>query len=71
MSVIIKPDDDTLWLAQDGQITEVPDDVLQLHPDGWFTPECDHITLPSALAPGEINQLSLQSIATIEARVKW
>ena len=68
--IIIKPDDDTLWSAQDGQITEVPDDVLQLHPDGWFTPERDRITLPSALAPGEIHRLSLQPIATIEAELR-
>jgi hypothetical protein len=74
MSVIIKPDDDTLWSAQDGQIaefdSEVSDDVLQLHPDGWFTPERDRITLPSALGPGEIDRLSLQSIATIEAELR-
>ena len=54
----------------DRQITEVPDNVLQLHPNGWFTPERDHITLPSALAPGEIHRLSLQSIATIEAELR-
>jgi len=43
---------------------------LELLPDGWFTPEMEQITLPSALAPGEINRLSLQPIALIEAKLR-
>jgi hypothetical protein len=73
MAVIIKPDDDTKWLAKDSQNTESdPDtsnDPLELHLDGWFAPEHDHITLPSALAPGEIEQLLLKLIAGIEAKL--
>jgi hypothetical protein len=42
---------------------------LEHFPDGWFTLEMDRITLPSALAPGEINDLSLKSIAKIEAEL--
>lgn len=38
----------------------------ELYPDRWFTPERDQITLPSALALGEIERLSLRQIATIE-----
>jgi hypothetical protein len=74
MSVIIKSDDDTRWSAQDGQLAEshldAADDVLELYPDGWFAPERDRITLPSALAPGEIDRLSLNPIATIEAELR-
>jgi hypothetical protein len=58
MAIIIKTNDDTKWLAEDLQNMEMsPDaseDPSELHPDGWFAPECDHITLPSALAPGKI-----------------
>jgi hypothetical protein len=73
MAIIIKTNDDTKWLAEDLQDMETSpnasEDPLELHPDGWFAPECDHITLPSALAPGEIEQLSLTSIAVIEAEL--
>jgi hypothetical protein len=77
ISVIIKPDDDTQWSVQDGKIADifpqwkqVSDDLLELDPDGWFTPEQERITLPSALAPGEIERLSLKSIAVIEAELR-
>jgi hypothetical protein len=45
----------------DSQPDEALDDLLDVYPDGWFTPEKEWITLPSALAPGEIHCLSLQS----------
>ncbi|KAI0245917.1 hypothetical protein BJV78DRAFT_1286968 [Lactifluus subvellereus] len=73
MAVIIKPDDDTKWLAQDPHMdfdSDTSEDALESHPDGWFTPEHDRITLPSALAPGEIERLSLKSIAMIEAELR-
>jgi hypothetical protein len=74
MANIIRPDDDTKWLAQDPQIvdfdSDASDDALELHPDGWFTPEHDRMSLPSALAPGEIERLSLESIAMIEAELR-
>ena len=48
ISVIIKPDDDTRWSTQDGKIPdiepqaeEMSEDLLELHPEGWFTPEWD------------------------------
>ena len=76
ISVIIKPDDDTTWSTQDEKITdidpnpgEMSDDLVDHYPDGWFTPEQERITLPSALAPGEINRLSLNSVAMIEAEL--
>src|SRR5882762_4724300 len=46
------------------------EDRLELHPEGWFTPEWDRITLPSALAPGEIDHLSFKSMAMIEAELR-
>jgi hypothetical protein len=74
MANIIRPDDDTKWLAQDPQIVDFDsdalDDTLELNPDGWFTPEHDRMSLPSALAPGEIERLSLESIAMIEAELR-
>ena len=77
ISMILKTDDDTQWSVQDGKFTDIvpqsgiiSDDPLELYPDGWFTPEQERITLPSALAPGEIERLSLKSIATIEAELR-
>ena len=42
---------------------------LELYPDGWFTPKMDQVTLLSALAPGEIEHLSLKQIAMIEFKL--
>ena len=73
ISVIMKLNDDTQWSIQDGnipdiypQLAESSDDLEELYPDGWLIPEKERITLPSALAPGEIERLSLESIAMIE-----
>jgi hypothetical protein len=44
--------------------------LSELLPNGWFTLEREQITLPSALAPGEINRLSLKPIALIEAELR-
>ena len=72
----MKSNDDTQWSVQDGNIPDldpqpgdVLDDLIELLPNGWFTPEREWITLPSALAPGEISCLSLQAIALIEAKL--
>ena len=77
ISVIIKLDDDTQWSTQDGKIPDMDpqpgdasDDLLELYPDGWFTPERERITLPSALAPGEIDRLSLRPLSMIEAELR-
>jgi hypothetical protein len=48
---------------------DASEDPSELHPNGWFAPERNHITLPSTLAPGEIEWLSLTSIAVIEAEL--
>jgi hypothetical protein len=77
ISVIIKLDDDCQWHTQDGYIPDMDpqpgdasDDHLELYPDGWFTPEQERITLPSALAPGEIDCLLLQPFSMIEAELR-
>jgi len=77
ISVVMKLDDDATWSTQDGKRSdsffdqeEPSDDILEHYPEGWFTPEMDRITFPSALAPGEINRLSLKSIAMVEAELR-
>jgi hypothetical protein len=77
VSVIIKLDDETKWSTQNGTIPdidaregEVSDDLSDMYLDKWFTLEMERITLPSALAPGEINRLSLNPIAMIEAELR-
>jgi hypothetical protein len=76
VSVIIKLNDDVQWATQDGRTPgmdpetgEASDDLLDLYPDEWFTPEKERITLPSALAAGEINRLALKPIAMIESKL--
>jgi hypothetical protein len=77
ISVIMKLDDDTLWSAEVGNGWEIDfnwedllDDVLAHYPDGWFALERESITLPSALAPGEIEHQSLQLIAMVESELQ-
>src|ERR1700679_1513036 len=73
----MKLDDETQWSTEVGKRREIDydgedpsDDVLARYPDGWFTPERESITLPSALSPGEIDRQSLQQIALIEAELR-
>ena len=73
MSGIMKLDDDIRWsrhgekIQNSGlELDDIHDDLIDLDPDGWFTPETEWITLPSALALGEIEHLSLKDIANIE-----
>jgi hypothetical protein len=73
----MKLDDETQWSTEVGKRREIDydgedpsDDVLARYPDGWFTPERESITLPSALSPGEIDRQSLQQIAMIEAELR-
>src|SRR5882757_7089328 len=77
ISIIIKLDDDVQWRIQDGKIPDMDlqpgealDDIFDLYPDGWFTPEKERITLPLALASREIACLSLQSITKVEAELR-
>ena len=57
ISVIVKSDDDTNW-TQDGHMDsidmEMPDELSNISPDGWFTPKTERIMLPSNLAEGEL-----------------
>jgi hypothetical protein len=72
ISVIIKLDDDTQWSISDIDlhVAESSDNLLELDSDEWLSPERERITLPSALAAGEIERLSLESIAIIEAELR-
>ena len=73
ISVIVKSDDDINW-TQDGHMgsidMEMPDELSDISPDGWFTPETERIMLPSNLAEGEIDHLSLGPLATIECELQ-
>ena len=73
ISLIMKLDDNALWSIQgrkepdgDSDLGDTLYDPLELYPDGWFAFEMDQVTLPSALAPGEIEHLFLKQIAMIE-----
>jgi hypothetical protein len=72
VSVVMKLDDDTQWSIADidPQVAESSDDLPELDSDEWLIPEKERITLPSALAAGEIERLSLESIAMIEAELR-
>jgi len=50
-------------------VVDASDDLAELDLDEWLILEKERITLPSALAPGEIDRLSLESIAMIEAEL--
>ena len=72
MAVIMKLDNNIQWSRQGGKILNVdlepedmPENILELYPDGWFTPEREQITLPSALKQEDIDRLSLNDIATM------
>ena len=77
MSGIMKLDDDIWWSRHSEKIQnlgpeldDIHNNLIDLDPDGWFTPETEWITLPSALAPGEIKCLSLKDIANIEFKLQ-
>jgi hypothetical protein len=74
ISIIMKLDDDAQWLEHTADVgpesEEASQDILELHPDGWFTPERERVTLPSSLAPGEVERLSLNTIAMMEAELR-
>jgi hypothetical protein len=69
--VVMKLDDDTQWLIAniDPQVVELLDDHPEFDSDEWLIPEKERITLPSALAAGEIERLSLELIAIIETEL--
>jgi len=53
----------------DSKLADASDNILVWYPEGWFALERENITLPSALAPREIECQSLQSITLIEAEL--
>ncbi|KIM72965.1 hypothetical protein PILCRDRAFT_15660 [Piloderma croceum F 1598] len=72
ISIIMKLDDDTQWSLSDidPRVAESSDDLPEVDSDEWLIPEKERITLPSALAAGEIEWLSLESIAMVEAELR-
>ena len=77
ISYIIKLDENVRWSTQAGkrpddtaEIGDISDDDTEDYPDGWFTPEKERITLPSALAQGEVERLSIGGISQVEAELR-
>jgi uncharacterized protein YjiS (DUF1127 family) len=77
ISVIMRLDDDTQWSIQEGNIADMDpkvaessDDLGEDYGDEWLVPEKERITLPSSLAPGEIERLSIELIAMVEAELR-
>ena len=74
ISVIIKLDDSTNWSANNGSAVDIVPDASEglsdTYPEGWFMPEWEQIMLPSSLAAGEIEHLSLRPFALIETKLQ-
>ena len=74
ISVLIQSDNNTMWSNPDNNMSDTPMDPLDQpddeFPEGWYTPEDERITLPSSLAVGEVERLSLQPIAMIEMALR-
>ena len=77
ISYIIKLDDDARWSEYAGKcpelepdLTEGSEDYLNDFPECWFTPEKERVTLPSALAPGEVARLLMEGVAKVEAGLR-
>ena len=74
VSALMHIDDHTQWLDQDVNTApidpELSDNSSDFNLDGSFTPERDQIMLPSSLAPGEIERLSIQPIAIVECELR-
>lgn len=73
ISYIVKLDDDVRWSRQAGKRSDIglasgdiSDDDGDDYPEDWFTPEKERLTLPSSLAPGERERLSLDAVANVE-----
>lgn len=77
ITVIMDISEDTRWSKEAGKIRIIPDSSDELSDEDsttWeevkWTPEHDIISLPSSLAPGEIERHSLQAVATLEAELR-
>jgi hypothetical protein len=53
----------------DPEAGEALDDLIDLYPDEWFTPEKERITLPFALTAVEIDRLVLKPITMIQSKL--
>ena len=77
MAYIMKLDEDVRWSTaagkhpdNDTEASKISNEDEEDYSEGWFTLEKERITLPSALARGEITHLSLSPIATVEAELR-
>ena len=74
ISVIIKLDDSTNWSANNSSAVDMVPDASEglsdTYLEGWFMPEWEQIMLPSSLAAGEIEHLSLRPFALIETKLQ-
>ena len=74
ISVLIKSNDNTMWLTPDNNMSDTtvdPSDAPSNEsPDGWYIPEDEWITLPSSFAAGEVEHLTLEPIAMIETSLR-
>ena len=72
--VIIKSDNSTNWSANNGNVADmVPnasEGLSNAYQEGWFMPKWEQIMLPSSLAAGEIEHLSLRSFVLIETKLQ-
>src|SRR5258708_25848824 len=78
MEIIMElSEEDVHWSQEAGKLHDTLDSPKGLSDDGSdiyeeveFIPEQDMISLPSSLAPGEIQCHSLEDIATVEAELQ-
>ena len=74
ISALMHVNDNTQWLDQDDNTAPIDpklsNNSSDFNLDGSFTPERDQIMLPSSLALGEINQLSIQPMAIVECELR-
>lgn len=77
LAVLMDVPDDVQWSGAAGKRRTDPESADSVSDDGStvdaetvFTPEQDMISLPSSLAPGEIERISLHAIAGIEAELR-
>ena len=66
-SGLFKTETFRIWIHK---LAESSDDISDLYPEDWLLLEKERIILPSLLAPGEIQWLSLESIAKIKAELR-
>jgi hypothetical protein len=77
MCALLNLSDDTQWSTDAGQFRAAEESADELSdadeahlPEMAMMPELDMLSLPSSLAPGEIDRNALESIAMVEAELR-